>query len=149
MPKVLIIDDDLLVCAVLTDCLADLPASLVACAPTGPLGAQKLRETHFDLALIDGVMPGLSGLELAEIAANVDTPVLLLSGHPEVHKKLDDYGYPYLAKPFSLDQLVAVSRRTVANARENIRRVKASTAQMRADAEGAVATAAQSKRAIG
>jgi hypothetical protein len=80
------------------------------------------------------------GMELAAIAANENTPLLLLSGQSEADDKLEEPNYPDLANPFSLDRLLAESKQVVAEARENIRRAKASAVRMRASAEALRAT---------
>ncbi len=149
MPKILLVDDDPAVCEVIKDFLQEWAETTVDCALDGTLGAQKLQQKHFDLALIDGALPSVSGLQLAEIAANENTPVLLLSGHPDFNQKFHSFGYPYLPKPFSLDQLLSESKRVIAETSENIRRVKASAARMQANAEALKAAVAESQRLLG
>jgi DNA-binding response OmpR family regulator len=149
MPKILVIEDDPAVCEVITNCLQEWAGITVDCAQNGMLGAQKLQQGHFDLALIDGALPRVSGLQLAEIAANGNTPVLLLSGHPDYNEKFHSFGYPYLAKPFSPDQLLSESQRVIAETSENIRRVKASAARMQANTEALKAAAIESQRLLG
>jgi DNA-binding response OmpR family regulator len=146
MPKILVIDDDPGVCELITVCFQEWAGTAVDYALDGLLGAQKLQQGHFDLALIDGALPTVSAFQLAGIAANQNTPVLFLSGHPEYTEKLHSFDYPYLAKPFSLDQLLSESRRVIAEASENIRRVKASAARMQANVEALRASIAESKR---
>jgi DNA-binding response OmpR family regulator len=76
-----VVDDEPLICALIEDVFEDAGA-YVRCATTGCEAAEMLVETLFDLALIDVVLPDASGLALAEIAANNNTPVLLMTGHP-------------------------------------------------------------------
>jgi DNA-binding response OmpR family regulator len=149
MPKILVVEDDPAVCEVITDCLQEWAGTTVDCALNGMMGAQKLQQGHFDLVLIDGALPKVSGFRLAEIAANENTPVLLLSGHPDYNEKFHSFGYPYLAKPFSPDQLLSESKRVIAETSENIRRVKASAARMQANAEALGATLIESQRLLG
>jgi DNA-binding response OmpR family regulator len=146
MPRILVIDDDPAVCELITACFQELAGTAVDYALDGLLGAQKLQQGHFDLALIDGALPTVSAFQLAGIAANENTPVLILSGHPEYTEKFHSFDYPYLAKPFSLDQLLFESRRVIAEASENIRRVKASAARMQANVEALKASIAESQR---
>jgi DNA-binding NtrC family response regulator len=148
MRKVLIIDDNPLVCEVISDCFEIWPATIVDCAQTGEVAAHKLREQRFDLALIDSILPGFSGLQLAERAANQNTPALLLSGHPDVSQKLERFGYPYLKKPVSLTQLLLKSQQAMALAYENVCRIKDSAARLQADIEAAKATMAASRRLV-
>ena len=149
MPKILVIDDDPAVCEVITDCLQEWAGTTIDCALNGMLGAQKLQQGDFDLALIDGALATVSGFQLAEIAANENTPVLLLSGHPDYNEKFHGFGYPHLAKPFSLDQLLSESKRVIAEAGENIRRVKAAVARMQANTEALKAAVAELQRLLG
>ena len=72
MAKILVIDDDPMVCGVITNRLLDggSEAEWAACRR---LGAQMLAGDRFDLALIDGTLAEASGAALAEIAANENT----------------------------------------------------------------------------
>jgi DNA-binding NtrC family response regulator len=148
MQKILVVDDDTLICDVITIFLEELPGTEVSRASGGRQGAEKLRESHFDLALIDGTLPEISGVALAGIAANEDTPTLLMSGHPQVNDYLERFGFPYLEKPFSLTQLLAESRQIIANAGENVRKIKESMDHMRANMELLAQTIAQSKELL-
>jgi DNA-binding NtrC family response regulator len=112
------------------------------------VGARKLQSGGFDLALIDGTLPGLSGMHLAQIAAHENTPALLMSGHPAVNDDLERFGFPYLVKPFTLSQLLEEVRQTIANADENIRRVKQSATQMQASMEQLKQTPADTKTVL-
>ena len=58
-------------------------AAVVRSASTGTLGAEAIETGAFDLAIIDVLMPELSGYELAKRAANKNIPALLCTGHPE------------------------------------------------------------------
>jgi len=149
MGKFLVVDDEPMICDVVTDCLREWPDAEVDCALNGKLAAQKLRAVHYDLALIDGMLPEISGIALAEIAANENTPVLLLSGHPDQNHAFQTFGYPYLPKPFALTQLLSESKRVIADASENICRVKAAAARMQANTEALKAAVAESQRLLG
>jgi hypothetical protein len=84
----------------------------------------------------------------AEIAANENIPVLLFSGHAERIATFHRFGYPCRAKPCSLDQLLSESKRVIAEAGENIRRVKAAAARIKANAEALNAVIRESKRLV-
>lgn len=109
---------------------------------TAPRGAQVLRERYFALALIDGSLPSGSGIQLAEVAANENTPVILLSGHRDIGQTAAAFGVPHLPKPFSISELLLSSRDALAQARENVARVRASAAQLQACIEAVTATMA-------
>jgi DNA-binding response OmpR family regulator len=88
--------------------------------------------------MIDGrllVKPGGGSYIRPEIAANENTPVLLLSGDAETNETFRRFGYPYLPKPFSLIQLLSEAKRVIAEANENICSVKAAAARMQASTE--------------
>jgi DNA-binding NtrC family response regulator len=149
MRQVLVIDDDSSVREIITETLQEWPGTNVICAHDGIEGAEKLRERHFDLALIDGFVSGLSSIQLAEVAANENTPVLLLlSGHPDVKRTATAFGFPYFTKPFSVSQLLMSSRDALAQVHENVARVKASAVRMQASIEAAEATLAETHKLL-
>lgn len=65
--------------------------------------------TDVDLVLTDIVMPGLTGIEMAEVLEECrpDLKVLFMSGYAsrELGRELSSPPEPFLPKPFSLDQL--------------------------------------------
>jgi DNA-binding response OmpR family regulator len=148
MPKILVIDDEPVVCDVLVEYLGELPDTEVHCARSGVEGAEKLQNERFDLALIDCLLPEISGLKLATLAANENIPVLFISGDPETNNKLERFGHTYLTKPFSLDQLRAELKRVIAETSANIARVKASADQLLAKTETLKTVIAESQRLL-
>ena len=145
---ILVIDDEQMICEVIGDYFRDGLGMTVDCANSGPEGADMLARKYYDFALVDATLPGLSGLDLAAVAVNANTPVLLTSGHPEQNFKLHQFGYPYLAKLFSLDALGAEAVRVITESRANIERVKASAARMKASMETLRSAMAQSDRLL-
>lgn len=131
MPRILVVEDDALICQMVADCVREALGADVYCALTGTNGARLIMGYEFDLAVIDVALPGVSGLALAELAANENIPVLLTSGHPVLQQELRRFKFPHLQKPFDLDVLVAKARSTIEDTRENISRVRASAAEMR------------------
>ena len=87
----------------------------------GPLGAVELAEmgTPFELALTDVVMPAMSGRELADRLRELrpGLRVLFMSGYPRdmvFGGGMLPSGTPFLAKPFTADDLAATVRRALA-----------------------------------
>jgi two-component system sensor histidine kinase/response regulator len=85
-------------------------------AEDGSSGLQKIKETHPDLILVDIKMPGISGMELLEKAADIDPNVVsvVITGYATVESAVEAMkrnAYDYLPKPFSPDQLRIVTRR--------------------------------------
>jgi DNA-binding NtrC family response regulator len=148
MNRVLLIEDEQMICDVITDCFGEQFSTEVVCARNGMLGARMIAGSRFDLAIIDVGLPQISGLELAVYAANENIPVLLISGHPGVTEKLARFGYPYLEKPFALDALHTEALRVISESRENIQRVKSSAEKMQAGAEALSAALKETRRLL-
>ncbi len=92
----------------------------VSCALDGSEGLRKVRERHFDVVILDIMMPRMDGFEMARrMRAEGDpTPVLMLTAKdsvPDVVQGLDLGADDYVIKPFSFDELLlrvcAVHRR--------------------------------------
>jgi DNA-binding response OmpR family regulator len=84
----------------------------VETALDGEQALDKLFETPFDLIILDIMLPKLDGLSvLRDIRqADITTPVLMLTAMGKINNKIEglDLGADdYLAKPFSLDELLA------------------------------------------
>lgn len=75
------------------------------------------RAAPFALILTDVVMPGLTGIELAEVLRKrePDVRILFMSGYPsrELGQNPDDPPSPFLPKPFSVDELGRMVRMTL------------------------------------
>lgn len=85
---------------------------IVETAMNGEEALDKLFDAPFDLIILDIMMPGMDGLAVLEQArrAGIDTPVLILTAKGDVQDRvrgLDLGADDYLAKPFSLDELLA------------------------------------------
>ncbi len=81
---------------------------------TGPEAVELVRvwAEPIDLVLTDVVMPGMSGRELADQLETLrpGLPVLFVSGHTQediVRRGLVEEGRPFLAKPFTPDEIAA------------------------------------------
>ena len=93
----------------------------VALARTGPEGLHTAESSHFDAVILDVMLPGLDGVEVARQlrAAGSDTAILMLTARDapaDVVRGLDAGADDYLTKPFSfkvlLARLRALSRRS-------------------------------------
>jgi len=84
----------------------------VAIAVDGPQGLLTLRRGHFDLLIVDRLLPGLDGLTVVQLIRDegMNLPVLFLSaldGVDDRVKGLNAGGDDYLVKPFALRELQA------------------------------------------
>jgi DNA-binding response OmpR family regulator len=109
--RVLLVEDDRTLRTALGDALAGEGHTVVAAAD-GHEGRALLRGQRFDLAVLDVMLPGPSGLELLRElrARDGDTPVLLLTARGEEGDKvlgLELGADDYVTKPFSLRELLA------------------------------------------
>jgi CheY-like chemotaxis protein len=148
MTKVLVVDNDPLVCDFVADLVEVELAAEVKRAMTGAFAAQAIDGGAFDLAIIDVFMPEISGLVLAERAANRNIPALLCTGHPDALAQLQEHGYPHLAKPFKAADLIHESAKAITAAAENIARVKASAARLQATVHGLKDAIGESRRLL-
>ncbi|ATY33981.1 response regulator [Sphingomonas psychrotolerans] len=73
------------------------------------------RVAQFDLVLSDVVMPGMSGLELADAltAMNPQLPVILTTGYSDEISRSGAGGRPVLLKPYRLEALASVIDETL------------------------------------
>ena len=83
-----------------------------AWAETGEDGFFLLNSEHFDVVVLDWMLPGRSGLEVLKTVRAKDskTPVLLLTARDAVEDRiagLDSGADDYLVKPFALAELAA------------------------------------------
>jgi DNA-binding response OmpR family regulator len=84
----------------------------VSVAHDGMSGLSLMRESEPDLAILDWMMPGLTGVELCRRlrSTGIKIPVILLTAKDEVGDRvtgLDAGADDYLVKPFSIEELLA------------------------------------------
>lgn len=81
-------------------------------AHNGALGLQRARDGHFDVLIVDRLLPGIDGLDIVEQLrqSNFATPVLVLSALGDTDERvtgLNAGADDYLAKPFAFSELTA------------------------------------------
>lgn len=84
----------------------------VVAAEDGPSGLEKALSDHFDLILLDVMMPGLDGYTVCQTLRHHGrtVPVLMLTAKAQVDDRvngLDAGADDYLVKPFSMKELLA------------------------------------------
>jgi two-component system, sensor histidine kinase and response regulator len=126
MQHVLVVDDRADICAVVQMALEESGSYRVSSATEVPQARSFLERDPPDLLILDAVMPGRHGFGLATDAAQRGIPIVMMTGEPVMNEVLDEAGWPHLRKPFHLPQLLAETRRTLVEAQENVRMVRAS-----------------------
>ena len=104
--RVLIVDDEPLVCGLLHDFLATV-SDEVATTTSGTEALRIVRDFQPDVILTDMMMPGMSGADLLDALrqAGVTVPVILMSGKPIT---MPEGFFGLLRKPFDLLELAEV-----------------------------------------
>lgn len=110
MNRILIIDDDRELCGLIRQSV--LPEDLEAdCCYTGNAGLRKLRETEYQLVILDVMMPGADGFDtLEQIRRESSLPILMLTARDDSLSKvrgLRSGADDYLTKPFHMEELIA------------------------------------------
>jgi DNA-binding NarL/FixJ family response regulator len=118
--RILLVDDHMIVREGLMRVLDPVGNNWVlAEATTGYQALEFLRESEFDLALIDLSMPGMTGLELVHRIKNEFTSVriLVLSMHAEEQYALRAFkagAHGYITKDIAANELVGAVRKVAA-----------------------------------
>lgn len=109
--KVLAIDDDAFTTKLLETLLRD--SFEITCCNSVNEGLKEIKKNHFDLILLDWVMPGINGIELLKIlktdANTAHIPVIVLSSNTEECEVQEAIGLgadDYIIKPFSKNQII-------------------------------------------
>jgi two-component system response regulator (stage 0 sporulation protein F) len=118
---ILLVDDDLQVRETIARGLTEL-GYRVRLAESGEAALAILAgEERPQLVILDYVMPGMDGAETAREIAKLDPdlPVVFSTGHAALRalRHAAGDGAPVLEKPFSLDELDALIKETLAEAK--------------------------------
>ena len=114
--RILIVDDEPEITAILTDLFADQYDCTTAGSAELALEALKVRE--FELVVSDITMPGMSGLEMIPHVKerSPNTVVVMISGMQTVESAIGALrlgAFDYVMKPFDLRQVEAVVKRAL------------------------------------
>jgi two-component system nitrogen regulation response regulator GlnG len=93
------------------------------CFDSGESLLEQLEREKPDVIISDIRMPGIDGIELlTRINANhPDLPVIITTAHSDLDSAVTSYqkgAFEYLPKPFDIDEVVAITERAIAQARE-------------------------------
>lgn len=110
MNRILVIDDDKELCALIQRCI--LTENIEAdCCGSGREGLERLKEREYQLVVLDVMLPDMDGFETMEqIRKEYRLPILMFTARNDITSKVrglragaDDY----LTKPFDMDELTA------------------------------------------
>ncbi len=108
-PRILVIDDEK---RIRDGCYKVLTEEgfEVARAEDGKRGIEMIEEAHYDIILLDLMMPGLSGFDvLAHVKSlHPDTVIIVISGYATVEHSIESMkkgAFDFIPKPFAPDQL--------------------------------------------
>ena len=108
--SVLIIDDEEEIRKLLKNIFEEEGAK-VELAKSGSEGFSKLMNTHFDIVLIDLMMPQMDGFEAIRAIRQIDPiiPIIIITGYAtqdNIKKCLELGANDYFSKPFDLQHIV-------------------------------------------
>jgi DNA-binding NtrC family response regulator len=115
--KILVVDDDLEMCGMLSDVLKEEGFSVTTTGDS--LEASKLlKREEFDVLVTDLKMKGLRGLDLLERVGQVAPmmPVIIITAFGTIEsaiKAMKMGAYDYITKPFQMDELVLTVRKAL------------------------------------
>ncbi|NNC55255.1 MAG: response regulator, partial [Pseudomonadales bacterium] len=86
---------------------------------------EKLDSSIPDVVISDIRMPGINGLDMLEkiLTRHPKLPVIITTAHSDLDNAVSSYqsgAFEYLPKPFDIDEAVAMTRRALAVAEENL-----------------------------
>ncbi len=110
MKKILIIEDDISIAELQRDYL-EVNQFYVDIETSGDSGLKKALENHYDLIILDIMLPEMDGFEICkQIRDKQITPILIVSAKKEDIDKIRALGLgadDFITKPFSPSELVA------------------------------------------
>ena len=107
--RIFIVEDDPRLLRALSDLLEN-EGYAVESAVDGVVAVQRATAEHFDLMLLDVMLPSLGGFEVCHQLrqAGIDTPILMLTARGHVDDKITGFkagADDYLTKPFDMNEL--------------------------------------------
>jgi DNA-binding response OmpR family regulator len=119
--RILIIDDDINLNALLTEYLQGFGHTLVS-ETTAMAGRRRLRRELPDLLILDVMLPDTDGLTLCrEFRADYDLPIIMLTARGEVADRVMGLEFgadDYMPKPFEPRELVARIQSVIRRAKD-------------------------------
>lgn len=121
VPNVLIIDDDKGMCKTLSRIL-ELDGYAVTAANTGSNGVACIKESPFNIVILDIKLPDVDGVELLKIIkmTNPDLNIIMMTAYASTEnaiKALNEGADAFVTKPFDVEELRAIVKKSIENQR--------------------------------
>ena len=109
MHKILVVDDEMPVADILKDCVSGTERSVDVCY-NGLDGISHIQKNHYDLIIVDLVMPKIGGMDVLKYAKkeNPDVLVIIITGHASLETAIlavKEGAYDYIRKPCKLEEI--------------------------------------------
>ena len=119
--KILIVDDDRDIADILVDIVSNKERTVDVCY-NGVDAVKSIRNSIYDLFIVDLIMPGVGGLDVLKYAkkSNPDALVIIITGYASLETAvaaIKEGAYDYIRKPWKLEEIKVV----VANAVDKIK----------------------------
>ena len=107
--KILVVDDEMPVADILKDCVSGTERSVDVCY-NGLDGISHIQRNHYDLIIVDLVMPKIGGMDVLKYAKkeNPDVLVIIITGHASLETAIlavKEGAYDYIRKPCKLEEI--------------------------------------------
>ena len=117
IPRILVVDDEERIREGCQMVLSDLGYE-VAIAPDGEQGLRMIEEKHFDIILLDLMMPAISGFDVLARVRDIhpDTVVIVITGYATIEHSIEAMkkgAFDFIPKPFDPQQLRAVVAKAI------------------------------------
>jgi DNA-binding NtrC family response regulator len=115
--KILVVDDELTVCKSIRQALVQ-EAYEVDMARSGEEALRKEAEKHYDVLIVDLMMPGLSGMDLLKSlkAQDPNSKIIMVTGYPTMKNTVQAMqlgAFDFLPKPFLPSDLRGIVARAL------------------------------------
>lgn len=109
MNQILIIEDEKSIADMVKMCLAK-NGYICETANNGMTATEKIEKTHYDLILLDIMLPDIDGYDLIDYIKQFEIPVIFVTAKTSVQDRVRGLklgAEDYISKPFDLDELLA------------------------------------------
>ena len=117
IPRILIVDDEQRIRDACKLVLSEKSYD-VDTAPDGESGLAMIKDRHFDIILVDLMLPGVSGFEVVSHVKNFhpDTVIIVITGYATIEHSIEAMkkgAFDFIPKPFTPDQLRVVVAKAI------------------------------------